>query len=334
VRAVGFDDKEGTVGVETLKDCPSCGSRIAASSVQCSSCNSKLGRCVGCDAWIVEATQCMDCGKSTVARASKFALAADENKITKCRLDAVSAVELLPILGLRMALAIIGVTTIVAALAASPFGKVSAFVVQHGVKVLEVKWTTLWGAAGVLLILVFLTGSLLRRIRWRHMVLLEQPVEVRLGVGGILLNLLLTVVGLGLTAGLGLPWLYARYRRSFYRDCRLQDRDDAKLDFRGTGAEVLGHFCLTLLLIPFVIASAGLMWGVIAWMWVKWDHDNIRVPDKNGRMRTLRLKRGMFTPYYGRWLLGWILTLATAGIYRPWAKVAEWRWIADNTEIT
>ena len=39
-------------------------------------------------------------------------------------------------------------------------------------------------------------------------------------------------------------------------------------------------------------------------------------------------------PYFGRWLMGYILTLATVGLYRPWAKVAEWRWLADNTEIS
>jgi len=73
--------------------------------------------------------------------------------------------------------------------------------------------------------------------------------------------------------------------------------------------------------------------GVISWMWMKWDHANVRVPDKNGQMRSLRLTAS-FTPYFGRWLMGWLLSLATAGIYRPWAKVAEWRWMADHTDIS
>jgi len=96
---------------------------------------------------------------------------------------------------------------------------------------------------------------------------------------------------------------------------------------------VLGRFFLTLLLIPFAVASGGLMLGVISWMWMKWEHERIRVPDKNGQMRGLRLNTE-FTPYFGRWLLGWLVSVATAGVYRPWAKVAEWRWIADNTEIS
>ena len=164
--------------------------------------------------------------------------------------------------------------------------------------------------------------------------LFEKPVDVGLGVGGIVVNLLLSVVVLGLTAGLGLPWLYSRYRRSFYRNCTVKGLSEGRCDFRGSGEQVLGRFCLTLVMIPFAIASGGLMWGGIAWMWMKWDHENVRVPDPSGRMRGLRLKSGSFTPYFGRWLLGWILTLATAGIYRPWAKVAEWRWIVDNTEIS
>ena len=80
----------------------------------------------------------------------------------------------------------------------------------------------LWGAAALLLILVFVTGNFIRRFRWRHMLLFEKPVHVGLGVGGIVVNLLLSVVVLGLTAGLGLPWLYSRYRRSFYRNCTLE----------------------------------------------------------------------------------------------------------------
>jgi hypothetical protein len=322
------------MGIETLKDCPSCGSRIAEDAVKCPSCNCKIGRCVGCDAWIIEGTECMDCGKSTAIRVRKPTLAAAEKEPPRIRLDAVSAVGLLPLLALRAASAAVCVLGIVTAVAGSPFGKVSSFVVQHGVKPLDVQWPYLWGVAGGLLILVFIAGSLVRRYRWKHMMLFEKPVDIGLGLGGILVNVLLSVVVLGLTAGLGLPWLYSRYRRSFYRNCTLKGLSEARCDFRGSGEQVLARFCLTLLLIPFTIASAGLMWGGIAWMWMKWDHENVRVPDKNGQMRSLRLKRGSFTPYYGRWVLGWVLTLATAGIYRPWAKVAEWRWIADNTEIS
>jgi uncharacterized membrane protein YjgN (DUF898 family) len=320
------------MGTELLKDCPSCGIRIAESAIKCTSCNSSLGQCVGCRAWIVTGTECMDCGKSTAVRVRKATLAS-EPPAAKVRLDVPPAFGLLPILGLRTALVAAFLMATVFAVAGSPLGKVSDWVCAQGVKPLAVKWPYLWGAAGACLVLAFVTGTFLRRVRWNHMCFYDKRVEVGLSMGGIILNLFITLVVLGLTAGLGLPWLYARYRRSFFRDCNLAGRSDARLDFRGSGEEVLGRFLATVLLIPFALASGGLIFGMISWMWIKWEHENIRVPDKNGQMRGLRLTTS-FTPYYGRWLLGWLLSLATAGLYRPWAKVAEWRWMADHSDIS
>ena len=102
--------------------------------------------------------------------------------------------------------------------------------------------------------------------------------------------------------------------------------------FRGAGEEVLGRFCLSVLLLPLGIATGGLLLGVLSWMWIKWEQSNVLVPDRNGQMRRLRLN-ATFGAYYGRWALGWLLSVATAGLYRPWAKIAEWRWVADQTEI-
>ena len=320
------------MGIDTLKDCPSCGSRIAESAVKCTFCHSNLGTCVGCKAWIVAGMQCMDCGKSTAIRVRKATLSS-EPEPAKVRFDVPPAAGLLPILALRAALVGAFLLAVVFAVAGSPLGKVTWWVCEQGVRPLNVQWPYLWGAAAGLLLLAFVAGTFLRRVRWSHMVLYDKPVEVGLGVGGILLNVVITVVVIGLTAGLGLPWLYARYRRSFYRDCNLAGRPDARLDFRGGGEEVLARFLATVLLVPFAVASAGLMFGFISWMWMKWDLVNIRVPDKNGQMRTLRLTTS-FTPYYGQWLLGWLLSLATLGLYRPWAKVREWRWIAEHSDIS
>jgi len=321
------------MGTELLKDCPSCGIRIAESAITCTSCKSSLGQCVGCKTWIVSGTECMDCGKSTAVRVRKATLSS-EPEPAKVRFDPPPAFGLLPILGLRTALAAAFLMATVFAVAGTPqLGKLSWWVCEQGVRPLNVKWPYLWGAAGAFLVLAFVTGTFLRRVRWNHTYFYEKRVEVGLGVGGVLLNVLITIVVLGLTAGLGLPWLYARYRRSFFRDCNLAGRSEARLDFRGSGEEVLARFFATLLLIPFALASGGLMFGMISWMWMKWEQENVRIPDKNGQMRALRLTTS-FTPYYGRWLLGWLLSLATAGIYRPWAKVSEWRWLADRTEIS
>ena len=37
--------------------------------------------------------------------------------------------------------------------------------------------------------------------------------------------------------------------------------------------------------------------------------------------------------YLWRWMLSWILSLLTLGLYRPWAKIAEWRWIGAHTHL-
>src|SRR5262249_28774382 len=90
----------GWMGTELLKDCPSCGIRIAEPAIKCTSCNSSLGQCVGCKSWIVSGTECMDCGKSTAVRVRKATLAS-EPEPAKIRFDVPPAFGLLPILGLR-----------------------------------------------------------------------------------------------------------------------------------------------------------------------------------------------------------------------------------------
>jgi hypothetical protein len=111
-----------------------------------------------------------------------------------------------------------------------------------------------------------------------HTRMYGQPVEVTINPGILIMDLLVTLLVMGLTAGLGLPWVYARYRRSFYRSCILPGRGNQTLGFHGSGEEVLGRFLLTLLLLPFSVATGGLMFGVITWMWVKWDYANMLVP--------------------------------------------------------
>jgi hypothetical protein len=320
------------MGIETeLKDCPSCGSAIAESALKCNVCKSGLGHCVGCNAWIVEGTECFDCGKSTAVRVRKAAKAAAEPDSRMVRFDA-PAIGLLPILALRLAIAAACGVSIVYAIAGSPFDQLTWWVIEQGVRPLNLKWPYLWAAAGGLLLLVFFAGTFVRRFRLGHTLLFGKQVEVGASLGSVVLNLFITLIVLGLTAGLGLPWLYARYRRSFYRSCNLAGRSEARLDFEGSGEEVLGRFFLSLLLLPFAIATGGLLLGVISWIWVKWEHSNVLAPDRNGQMRRLRLT-GTFGDYFGRWVLGWILSLATAGIYRPWSKTAEWRWAADRTKM-
>lgn len=317
------------MGIETeLKDCPSCGSAIAEAALKCTVCKSGLGHCVGCNAWIVVGTECFDCGKSTSVRARQAVAAVKEPP--KFQFDA-SPFGLLPLLFVRFILTASCGVAIVLAVAASPFGVAAKYLKDHDVPV-AAGWPVLWGAAVVLHLAAGFSGTLIRRFRLSHTSLHGQPVEVTLSPGLVVLDLVITVLVMGLTAGLGLPWLFARYRRSFYRSCRMEARGGMNLGFQGSGEEVLVRFFLTLLLLPFTLVTGGLLFGVIAWMWLKWDHGNMLVPDKHGQLRPVAF-RGTFGAYLGRWMLGWLLTLVTGGIYRPWAKIAEWRWVAEQTDL-
>lgn len=319
------------MGVDVpLKDCPSCGSRIPEPAVTCTLCNSGLGRCSGCNQWLVMGTECFDCGGSTAIRIRKAAPAAGPPP-PPVDVDA-SPVTVIPLLALRFLCFAGFLAAVVVGIADSSIQQLTRITSQYGIVPQKGMGPLAWATAAALLIGACVCGALLRRYRMNHTLMLGKPVESTFGIGTLVLNLVITVLVLGLTAGLGFPWVYARYRRSFYRGCRLTARGQATLDFQGAGEEVLGRYCLTLLLFPAAIATGGLLLGVISWMWVQWDQTNLLVPDKHGQNRTVKFT-GTFGAYYGRWLLGWLLTLVTAGIYRGWAKVSEWRWVASCTEV-
>jgi uncharacterized membrane protein YjgN (DUF898 family) len=95
---------------------------------------------------------------------------------------------------------------------------------------------------------------------------------------------------------------------------------------------VLGRALLTILLLPLVVGSAGLLAPLATWIWVRWEHSNLLFPDRFGRQRPAAFVGG-FGGYFVRALAGWFLSVVTLGIYRPWALAAEWRWIAANTVV-
>jgi hypothetical protein len=313
---------------QASKDCPSCGAQVLWKDLQCPLCKSGLGRCAGCNAWIVSGTECRACGKGTAIRARKTAGAAQEPP--KIRFDA-EGFPLLPLLLLRLLLAAACCSAIVGAIAVSDLGPVTRFIRQQGIRP-RFGGPGLWGAAAAFLVMVGVVGSFIRRFRMSHTAMFGEYVKVKWGIGGLLLNLLLTVFLFPLTAGLALPWLYLRYRQSFYWNCTIPARGGRHFGFQGTGQGVLGRFCLSLLLLPLGIATGGFLLGLISWIWVKWEQSNVFVPDRRGQYCSVEFY-GSLWGYLGRWMLGWLLTLLTAGIYRPWAKVSEWRWIADHTQV-
>jgi uncharacterized membrane protein YjgN (DUF898 family) len=130
----------------------------------------------------------------------------------------------------------------------------------------------------------------------------------------------------------GWPWFHARFRQSFYRNCLIPGRGGKHIGFVGTGGEVLARLALSLLLLPLGLASGGLLFGLISWIWVKWEQSALMMPDRTGRYSQVEFY-GSFWGYLFRWMWGWLLSLLTLGLYRPWAKAAEWRWIAAHTQM-
>src|SRR5262249_4109520 len=133
------------------------------------------------------------------------------------------------------------------ALAATPLGPVNRLIEEHlTLPKTRATMIQLWIAAAAFLVAARFAGPFIRRYRLSRTRLFGKPLASQLSPGGILMDLLITVAVLGLTAGLGLPWIYARYRRSLYRSFRITARGASTLDFQGSGEEVIVRFFVTL----------------------------------------------------------------------------------------
>ncbi len=314
---------------EGSKDCPSCGNRIPASAARCALCKSNLGVCPGCGEWLVAGTSCLECGKRAVIPEAETAKLPETLEETYA-IDAPPA-GLMPHLGARLVLGALFVAVLAAALAASGVGPVRQAAEKAGLR-LGGNLPVLWGAVAAIAILIAIANAFLRKYRIRHTMMFGEPLQYRRGPAAIAWNVLANLVILALTAGLGLPWIHARNRRKFYAACAVPARNGRPLEFLGTGEEVLGRAVLTLLLLPLAVGSAGILAPLATWIWVKWEHSNLLFPDRFGRQRPVAFVGG-FGGYFARALLGWLLSVLTLGVYRPWALAAEWRWIAANTIV-
>jgi hypothetical protein len=312
-----------------VKECPSCGSQIAEVDTRCEYCKSSLGHCLGCQAWIVEGTECLDCGKSTAVRVRT--VRKPETAVVGCAWKGSGAALLVPWV-LRLGVSAALLPALIVALAGSGFGWLQRFVAEQ-VSLPKLPIPVLWGIFGGLLIAHAILGRIVRIYRARHTVILGKPLEFSPSKIAWVGNLLVAVLVISLTGGLGLPWIYARSVRSFYRSLRVQARGGARMEFVGTGEAVLGRFVLTLLLAPLALATLGLAGIVISWMWLSWEQSNLSMPDRNGLLQRVRF-RGEFGAFFARAVLGWFLSLITLGIYGGWAKKADWEWMAAHTEIS
>lgn len=319
----------GTDTGDVQKECPSCGSRIAESAVRCDFCKSSIGRCTGCGVWIVEGTQCFDCGKSTARRVKKEVVREEEEEAAPVAFQGSGAGLFVPLM-IRQVLVLAWLATVVLATAASGVAPLEKFLADHGVRI-PATWPVLWGASGGLLLAVMTASRFVRRYRATHTHYFGQPLDFHTSIPAIVGNTILAGIVLAMTAGLGVPWLYARQIRSFHRSCKLTSRGGRALEWNGTGEAVLGRFFLMLLLLPLAVATAGFGGIAISWMWLSWEQRHLQVSDRNGILHKVRFT-GTFGSYFARAALGWLVTLITLGLYWPWAKCADWAWVASKTE--
>ena len=188
------------------------------------------------------------------------------------------------------------------------------------------------GGIVVASLLVGIVNTLIRGHRMRHTFIYGERVAYRPAIFGLAGNLILNVIFMAVTVGLALPWIYARNRRSFYRNCVVPGHADRALAFEPSGDEMLGYSFLSLLLAPLVVVSVGLLRPLVSWMWLRWEQSHLVIPGKFGQMERVRFT-GTFGGYLVRSILWWVLAVGTAGIGRAWTLTLEWKWIARHSAV-
>lgn len=306
-----------------VMECPSCGSEMPAGGPNCPLCKCEVAQCPGCRTWIVAGTECMDCGKVTKTRRR----AGPPPKEASTYAFAGSGVSAAPPYYLRLAFLAGGLY--VAALALGGLGVAPVKERLAGLPGSGAKWPVAAAAAGALLLLSAAMQLWVAKVRLGRTAIDGKRLESHAGAMGWVGNVVMAVLTLALTAGLGLPWVYGRFLRAVHRRCVVPTRGRFTLDFTGTGDEVLWRFLATLLLAPLVIGTGGLLGGLVSWLWLSWEHRNLVVPDRNGTGRRAQFT-ATFGGFFARSFLGALLTLATAGICGPWAKASQWKYLAQK----
>jgi hypothetical protein len=143
------------------------------------------------------------------------------------------------------------------------------------------------GVVGLLLVVLFLASTgWISRYRLRHTYAWGEPVVYQRGcnpfVGAFTLWLVM------MTAGLASPWVLAWNRRRTYRRCESRY---GPMGFAGGGLEIAWYGALSLLTVPFVFVSMGLIWVVPKYLWLRWEQGNLLVPTPRAN-RSRRRGRG------------------------------------------
>jgi uncharacterized membrane protein YjgN (DUF898 family) len=131
------------------------------------------------------------------------------------------------------------------------------------------------------------------------------------------------------TFGLALPWVVAAAIRRRHACSRTPH---GPLEFTGWGLGIAWYGVLSAFALPWVVATLGLLGIAVRYTWLRWEQDNLKVPVGEGRFRETTFEGTLFG-YARRVIFGWLFTVLTLGLYRPWALVAAWRWTAEHTRF-
>jgi hypothetical protein len=185
-------------------------------------------------------------------------------------------------------------------------------------------------AASVLAFLMLSRSIRLFRIRRRRV--FGAPLNYWGGCVMPLVHAFLWWLLLAITAGLAFPWVVAMKHRDHYKSCYVVGRSGQSLDFAGTGIQVLVNMILSFLLALLIVPTLGFAAVGIHWVWLRWEQENLLVPDAEGRLHRV-VFRGGFWDHALHGLLQGILIVLTLGLYYPWAACATWRWLDEQTEV-
>jgi uncharacterized membrane protein YjgN (DUF898 family) len=152
------------------------------------------------------------------------------------------------------------------------------------------------------------------------------------GTGGelfvtLLVGYLLTLI----TVGIYMPWFMCKLRKVFYSRTAILENEQpvGNLDFEGTGGQLFVTFLVGYLL-TLITVGIYMPWFMVKM--TKFWAEGTRV-HYQGRVFAGSF-HGTGGEYFVTFLVGYLLTLITAGIYMPWFMVKLWKFDFNNHEFT
>lgn len=132
--------------------------------------------------------------------------------------------------------------------------------------------------------------------------------------------------------GVAGPIVQARNTRHRWRHTYFEDDPGARLDHSAPVADLYLVWIVWLLGLPVIAITLGLAFFPLRYLTIKWEQSNILVPKAGGGFAQARFT-GSIKEYVKIAVKGWLISLATVGLYSPRSTLKVWEWISDNTEL-